>query len=106
MRATNKRDTERIAAPRTIFIGNHRTTVRLESVMWDALTDIAEEHGKTVHDLIAEIDRNHNQANLSSAIRVHIVEHYRAALHKARNARETASQVAPEEMPGANLKRV
>jgi predicted DNA-binding ribbon-helix-helix protein len=65
--------------------------------MWDALADIADEHGKTVYDLIAEIHRNHSQANLSSAIRVYIVEHYRAALHKARNARDTAPKVAPDE---------
>jgi predicted DNA-binding ribbon-helix-helix protein len=55
--------------------------------MWDALAEIADEHEKTVYDLIAEIHRHHSQANLSSAIRVHIVEHFRAALHKARIAR-------------------
>jgi predicted DNA-binding ribbon-helix-helix protein len=48
----------------------------------DALADIAQEHGKTVYDLIAEIHRNHDQANLSSAIRVYIVEYYRAALQR------------------------
>jgi predicted DNA-binding ribbon-helix-helix protein len=83
MWATNKR-AERIAAPRTIFLGNHRTSLRLEAVMWDALADIAEERGKTVYDLIAEIHRNHNQANLSSAIRVYIVEHYRTVLQTGR----------------------
>jgi predicted DNA-binding ribbon-helix-helix protein len=54
--------------------------------MWHALRDIAEEHGKTVADLIAEIRRDKNPANLSSAIRVYIVEHYRAAFRKAQNA--------------------
>jgi predicted DNA-binding ribbon-helix-helix protein len=106
MRATNKRGGERIATPRTIFIGNHRTSIRLEAVMWDALADISDEHGKTVYDLIAEIHRNHSQANLSSAIRVYIVEHYRAALHKTRIADESALEVAAEEVPGADLKRV
>jgi hypothetical protein len=46
MRATNKRGGEPIAAPRTVFFGNHRTSLRLEAVMWDALADIAQEHGK------------------------------------------------------------
>jgi len=45
--------------------------------MWDALHEIAAARRITVHDLIAEIDRNHTQASLSSAIRVYIVEHYR-----------------------------
>jgi predicted DNA-binding ribbon-helix-helix protein len=50
--------------------------------MWDALGDIADQQGRTVHDVIVEIRRNHNQANLSSGIRVYIVEHYRATLQK------------------------
>jgi predicted DNA-binding ribbon-helix-helix protein len=40
--------------------------------------------GKTVHDLIAEIDRDHAEANLSSAIRVYILEFYRDALRRQR----------------------
>jgi predicted DNA-binding ribbon-helix-helix protein len=44
-----------------------------------ALADIADQRGKTVHDVIAEISRAHDQASLSSAIRVYIVHHYRAA---------------------------
>ena len=80
MRTAYKRASERLPSLRTISIGNHRTSVRLEAVMWDALADIAEEQERTVYDVIAEIRRNHNQANLSAAIRVYIVEHYRAAL--------------------------
>jgi len=46
--------------------------------MWDALDDIARERGQTVHDVVAAIHRNHDQASLTSAIRVFIVEYYRA----------------------------
>jgi len=52
--------------------------------MWDALADIANAEGKTLFDLINEIHRGHAGVNLSSAIRVFIVEHYRAALRKFR----------------------
>ena len=44
--------------------------------MWEALADIATEQGRPVNAVIAEIYRVHNRANLSSAIRVYIVEHY------------------------------
>ena len=70
--------------PRTIVLGNHRTSLRLEPVMWAALADIADQRGKTVHDVIAEISRAHDQASLSSAIRVYIVDHYRAAVRGVR----------------------
>jgi predicted DNA-binding ribbon-helix-helix protein len=80
------RKCNQLPRPRTIAIGNRRTSVRLEEVMWAALADIAEQQGKTVHDLIAGINRDHNQANLSAAIRVYIVEHYCTA-----QRRETAT---------------
>jgi predicted DNA-binding ribbon-helix-helix protein len=70
--------------PRTIVLGNRRTSLRLEPVMWAALADIANQRSKTVHDVIAEISRAHDQASLSSAIRVYIVHHYRAALKGVR----------------------
>src|ERR1700736_5961636 len=64
--------------PRALGFGNRRTSVRLEPVMWDALDDIARERGPNVHDVVAAIHRNHARASLTSAIRVFIVEYYRA----------------------------
>jgi predicted DNA-binding ribbon-helix-helix protein len=72
------------ATPRNIYIVNRKTSVRLEQVMWDALADIANAEGKTLFELINEIHQDHAGANLSSAIRVFIVEHYRAALRNFR----------------------
>jgi predicted DNA-binding ribbon-helix-helix protein len=46
--------------------------------MWQALDDIARHHAVAVHDLIARIDKGRApDHNLSSAIRVYIVEFYR-----------------------------
>jgi predicted DNA-binding ribbon-helix-helix protein len=53
--------------------------------MWEALADIAGERGKTVHDVIVEISRAHNQASLSSPIRVYIVDYYRALISGRRH---------------------
>jgi len=85
MRTTNGHAAKGIVSPRSVHIGNRKTSFRLEGVMWCALRDIAEERGKTVSDLIIEIRRDRQQRNLSSAIRVYIVEHYRAAFQKAQN---------------------
>ncbi len=48
--------------------------------MWEALAEIAEERGRSVHDLLAEISRKYDEPNLSSAVRVYIVEFYRQRL--------------------------
>ena len=62
-----------------IVVGGHRTSVRLEPVMWDALCDIAQRQGVTVHDLVTRIDRERIASTLTAGIRVYIVDFYRAA---------------------------
>src|SRR6266852_9239416 len=62
-----------------IVVGGHRTSVRLEPVMWDALHDIAHRLRDTMHHLVTEIDRERTASSLTAAIRVYIVDFYRAA---------------------------
>jgi predicted DNA-binding ribbon-helix-helix protein len=71
---------------RNIVVGGHRTSVRLEPVMWDALQDIARQLRLTPHDLVTEIDRERTASSLTAAIRVYIVDFYRAAALPARQA--------------------
>jgi predicted DNA-binding ribbon-helix-helix protein len=66
---------------RNVVVGGHRTSVRLESVMWDSLHDIAHRLGVGVNDLVTEIDgRRDTGLGLTAAIRVYIVDFYRNAL--------------------------
>src|SRR5579864_7404078 len=62
-----------------IVVGGHRTSVRLEPVMWDALHDIGRRLRLTTHDLVTDIDRERSASSLTAAIRVYIVDFYRAA---------------------------
>jgi len=53
--------------------------------MWEALADIAEDQDKTVNDVILGLSRERpNDLNLSAAIRVLIVEFYRARFKRRR----------------------
>jgi predicted DNA-binding ribbon-helix-helix protein len=47
--------------------------------MWDALHDIARRLQMTVHDLVTVIDGQRTASSLTAAIRVYIVDFYRAA---------------------------
>ena len=62
-----------------VVVAGHRTSVRLEPLMWDALRDIAHQLRLTTHDLVTEIDRERTASSLTAAIRVFIVDFYRAA---------------------------
>ena len=60
-------------------MGGHRTSVRLEPVMWEALLEIARQRETNVNQLATEIDRERVSSSLTAAIRVYIVDFYRAA---------------------------
>jgi predicted DNA-binding ribbon-helix-helix protein len=62
-----------------VVVGGHRTSVRLEPVMWEALRDISVRRKVTLHDLVTEIDRGRTASSLTAAIRVYIVDFYRSA---------------------------
>jgi predicted DNA-binding ribbon-helix-helix protein len=59
---------------RSIIIAGHKTSVSLEDAFWDALKEIATLKDKTLSDLVADIDATRSQGNLSSAIRLYVLE--------------------------------
>jgi predicted DNA-binding ribbon-helix-helix protein len=63
---------------RSIVIANHKTSVSLEDAFWKGLKDIASDREMTLSDLIASIDTERHQGNLSSAIRLFVLDHYRS----------------------------
>jgi predicted DNA-binding ribbon-helix-helix protein len=65
---------------RNVVVAGHRTSVRLEGVMWDALRDIARWRDIGLNDLVTEIDGQRERLGLTAAIRVYIVDFYRSAL--------------------------
>ena len=62
---------------RSVRIAGHPTSVSLEDEFWAALGDIARGRGISAAELIAEIDRARANRGLSSAIRLHVLDHYR-----------------------------
>ena len=62
---------------RSIVIANHKTSVSLEDAFWNGLKDIASDRELTLSDLISSIDTDRHHGNLSSAIRLFVLDHYR-----------------------------
>jgi len=56
-----------------VSVAGNRTTIRLEPIIWDALQDIADAQGISVHSLVTEIDRRRITKNLSAEIRAYVV---------------------------------
>jgi predicted DNA-binding ribbon-helix-helix protein len=62
---------------RSILVGGHKTSVSLEDDFWGALKEIAREQHLILSDLIGSIDSRRQQGNLSSAVRLFVLDHYR-----------------------------
>lgn len=63
---------------RSVKIAGHSTSLSLESEFWDALKEVAATRRLSLNALIEEIDRGRG-SNLSSAVRVYLLRHYRRA---------------------------
>ncbi|MEM8632207.1 MAG: ribbon-helix-helix domain-containing protein [Pseudomonadota bacterium] len=64
----------------SITLKGHRTSVTLENEFWQAFREIARGRGVGLNALAAEIDAVRGlDCGLASAIRVFVLEHYRAA---------------------------
>jgi predicted DNA-binding ribbon-helix-helix protein len=78
---------------RSIMIAGHKTSVSLEDAFWQALKEIAAARRVSLTELIAAIDGGRRDGNLSSAIRLFVLDHYRgrsADPGKAAGGRTTA----------------
>lgn len=58
----------------SLLICGHQTSISLEDAFWQALKRAAAARGLSVAALVAEIDAGRGGANLSSAIRVYLLE--------------------------------
>jgi predicted DNA-binding ribbon-helix-helix protein len=63
---------------RSIVIAGHKTSVSLEDAFWKGLKEIAATRNIPLSDLVSTIDNERQHGNLSSAIRLFVLDHYRA----------------------------
>ena len=62
---------------RSVTIDGHRTSVSLEDAFWAELSAIAEQRGLSLNALVAEIDHGRSPGNLSSALRLFVLDELR-----------------------------
>jgi predicted DNA-binding ribbon-helix-helix protein len=62
---------------RSIVVAGHKTSVSLEDDFWDALKEIARVNRVTLSDLVGSLDEKRQHGNLSSSVRLFVLNHYR-----------------------------
>ena len=83
-----------LVVKRSIVVGGHKTSVSLEQAFWNGLKEIASNRKVTLSGLVESIDSGRDQGNLSSAIRLFVLGHYRAMIEAAAEMPSAAAEIA------------
>jgi len=90
---------------RSIVIAGHKTSVSLEDAFWRGLKEIAVDRRTTLSDLVAAIDAERQHGNLSSAIRLFVLDHYQARMQERSEAAEAPRELLIVPPPAASVLR-
>ena len=69
-----------LVVKRSIVAAGHKTSVSLEDAFWDGLKEIARGRNITLSELVSSIDSERRHGNLSSSIRLFVLDFYRNKL--------------------------
>ena len=86
---------------RSIVIDGHKTSITLEDPFWSELKKIAHAQQVTLSELVIKIDGTREQNNLSSAIRLFVLHHFRNEDKRMGLAKPHLSAVAAETTPAS-----
>jgi predicted DNA-binding ribbon-helix-helix protein len=89
---------------RSIVIAGHKTSVSLEDAFWKGLKEIAGTRDMTLSELVAFIDSERQHGNLSSAIRLFVLDHYRNQIGEPKSERNTTREISAGREPSAILR--
>ncbi len=79
-----------LVTKRSIVVAGHKTSVSLEEAFWNGMKEISGTRDMTLSELVGEIDSNRQQGNLSSAIRLFVLDYFRT------RAMAAASEAKPQ----------
>jgi predicted DNA-binding ribbon-helix-helix protein len=79
---------------RSIVIGGHKTSVSLEDAFWAGLKEIAAKRDRTLSELASEVDDQRQHTNLSSALRLLVLDFYRSKDREPEAGEEMARTAA------------
>jgi predicted DNA-binding ribbon-helix-helix protein len=63
---------------RSILVNRHKTSVSLEDPFWEEVRAIARSRNMTLSDFVSDVERGRRVGNLSSALRLIVLESLQA----------------------------
>ena len=68
---------------RNVRVGTRRTSLRLETAVWDALHDIARREGMPLNRLLTRIAGAQGESSFTASVRVYALGFYRGLAERA-----------------------
>ncbi len=62
---------------RSLTLAGHRTSLALEAQFWEALEEMAAQNSLSMIELLSRIDAQRSTSNMSSAVRLAVLSHFR-----------------------------
>jgi predicted DNA-binding ribbon-helix-helix protein len=84
---------------RSIVVTGHKTSVSLEDAFWNGLKEIARERHMNLSEVVAEIDAQRQHGNLSSALRLFVLNFYRTQLSLGKEGRDETREMIGHTAP-------
>jgi predicted DNA-binding ribbon-helix-helix protein len=78
---------------RSIVIDGHKTSVSLEDAFWNGLKEIASNRKLTLSQLVGSIDSERLHGNLSSGLRLYVLDYYRSKIGAVSGARDADAEM-------------
>jgi predicted DNA-binding ribbon-helix-helix protein len=79
-----------LVAKRSVVVADHKTSVSLEEAFWNGLKEIARGRNIALSELVKAIDSERRHGNLSSAIRLFVLDFYRNQFADVQAGRDDA----------------
>jgi predicted DNA-binding ribbon-helix-helix protein len=89
---------------RSIVVAGHKTSVSLEDAFWKGLKEIAGTRDMTLSELVAFVDSERQHGNLSSAIRLFVLDHYRSQINEQKGERNSTREMMAARQPSSVLR--
>jgi predicted DNA-binding ribbon-helix-helix protein len=77
-----------LISKRSVVVAGHKTSVSLEDAFWKGLKEVAGERDATLSELVGTIDSEREYGNLSSALRLFVLDFYRTQLSDLKEGRD------------------
>ena len=78
---------------RSVVLRGHKTSISVEDAFWNSVKEIAGSGQMSVSDLLSAIDSGRHHGNLSSAIRLFVLNFYREQLLERLDTRDNRKAI-------------